>query len=652
MESIRLELERFEWRGIEREREFSDRIRDLGGVPGQRAPAHLSRAGNGSSDAEDSLHPAAPALAAPAPVGAEEEATEAVTEVAGPEVGSDPGLRPPCGLQCIGAAAAAATMTTAAAARAATAATQHGGARAGLAIEDRCPGPATGAGYDDMGPAGGGPGPDQAGPGSGAGASSIAACTAGADGPQLPPPRPRAGNPVERLTVRLLDTYQGINDRYSANPQKSCNGGFDDEKGDGGSGVDVSGPISAAVSGRGTAPAASAHCSESGPSCAGPRSESAASSRAEAAAAGSGPAATTTAPAIPPPAMADRADSGPAGATPPPEAPRPFAGEVGAAAKWWATRMRQDGLSPEGVAAFEQALRAGMEARCDGHWYPLEPWRGSAHRSVVNDQTIDPLLAAAAAAAGIRDAAARLPRAVLWINPGGWRVKVERDPPAVLSVVDRQALGSQAEAGGGGRQPTKSGGGGACGGAQEGRCCAGFQGGPGQAGRGGAPGEGTAGMPGQQCPGGHAGQGEEATAARGQGKAEAGVQMTGQAAGWQHAAGNMQAPGGGDAAAAPAAAAAPLALPPSSMSKDQLMRMLVNAPRAQATQILGERLYALIHPSQGPLAGKITGMLLQGLDSSELVVLVDDHGALQSKIREALAALEAHFGPAYLARAY
>jgi len=62
----------------------------------------------------------------------------------------------------------------------------------------------------------------------------------------------------------------------------------------------------------------------------------------------------------------------------------------------------------------------------------------------------------------------------------------------------------------------------------------------------------------------------------------------------------------------------------------------------EVKQILGERLYALIQVEQGSLAGKITGMLLEGLDNSELVALIDDQVALQSKIQEALAALEAH----------
>ena len=125
-------------------------------------------------------------------------------------------------------------------------------------------------------------------------------------------------------------------------------------------------------------------------------------------------------------------------------------------------------------------------------------------------------------------------------------------------------------------------------------------------------------------------------APRQQGNKQGGVVLTGQNLQRQPTPAAAPAP----AAAAPAAEAA--AIPPSSMTKDQLMQMLVNAPRAQAKQILGERLYALIQPEQPQLAGKITGMLLEGLDNSELVALVDDHGALRGKIQEALQALEAH----------
>jgi polyadenylate-binding protein len=121
---------------------------------------------------------------------------------------------------------------------------------------------------------------------------------------------------------------------------------------------------------------------------------------------------------------------------------------------------------------------------------------------------------------------------------------------------------------------------------------------------------------------------------------KAGVQMTGQARNMPQ----QMPPQPQGAVPAPGGAPAPTNIPPSSMSKEQLMAMLVNAPPPQAKQILGERLYALIQQDQSHahLAGKITGMLLEGLDNTELVALIDDHNALRAKIQEAIAALEAH----------
>ena len=73
-----------------------------------------------------------------------------------------------------------------------------------------------------------------------------------------------------------------------------------------------------------------------------------------------------------------------------------------------------------------------------------------------------------------------------------------------------------------------------------------------------------------------------------------------------------------------------------SMNKEQLMQLLEDAPPAQAKQILGDYLYRPIAKQQGSRADKITGMLLEGLDKSELVELIDDEAALQSQIVEAL----------------
>jgi polyadenylate-binding protein len=60
--------------------------------------------------------------------------------------------------------------------------------------------------------------------------------------------------------------------------------------------------------------------------------------------------------------------------------------------------------------------------------------------------------------------------------------------------------------------------------------------------------------------------------------------------------------------------------------------------------LIGERLYPLIAKLRPDLAPKITGMLLE-MDNSELLMLLDDAGALGSKVDEAISVLNAHRGP-------
>jgi polyadenylate-binding protein len=68
---------------------------------------------------------------------------------------------------------------------------------------------------------------------------------------------------------------------------------------------------------------------------------------------------------------------------------------------------------------------------------------------------------------------------------------------------------------------------------------------------------------------------------------------------------------------------------------------LAAAPPEAQKQMLGERLYPLINAQQPEFAGKITGMLLE-MDNGELLNLLEDHKALDSKINEAMEVLKAH----------
>lgn len=69
--------------------------------------------------------------------------------------------------------------------------------------------------------------------------------------------------------------------------------------------------------------------------------------------------------------------------------------------------------------------------------------------------------------------------------------------------------------------------------------------------------------------------------------------------------------------------------------------MLAEAPPQEQKQMLGERLFPLIHNMYPDLAGKITGMLLE-IDNSELLHMLESRESLKAKVEEAVAVLQAH----------
>eukprot|EP00298_Acanthocystis_sp_HF-20_P005455 c15615_g1_i1.p1 GENE.c15615_g1_i1~~c15615_g1_i1.p1 ORF type:complete len:575 (-),score=150.09 c15615_g1_i1:110-1834(-) len=83
-------------------------------------------------------------------------------------------------------------------------------------------------------------------------------------------------------------------------------------------------------------------------------------------------------------------------------------------------------------------------------------------------------------------------------------------------------------------------------------------------------------------------------------------------------------------------------VPASSQQGKDLASILAseNSPEKQKN-ILGERLFPLIHKEHPQLAGKITGMLLE-MDVSEILNLLENQVERQSKIREALEVLNTH----------
>ncbi|GFT95244.1 polyadenylate-binding protein 1 [Nephila pilipes] len=76
--------------------------------------------------------------------------------------------------------------------------------------------------------------------------------------------------------------------------------------------------------------------------------------------------------------------------------------------------------------------------------------------------------------------------------------------------------------------------------------------------------------------------------------------------------------------------------------------MLADANAQEQKQMLGERLFPVIHRWYPDMAGKITGMLLE-IDNSELLHMLEHHESLKAKVEEAVAVLQAHHAKETLA---
>jgi hypothetical protein len=105
--------------------------------------------------------------------------------------------------------------------------------------------------------------------------------------------------------------------------------------------------------------------------------------------------------------------------------------ECRAATEWWAYQLQQlkhKPLAKSTATMFHERLFAQLHAKCTNAWYPDEPMRGSAYRSLSFDAVADPMLVRCALEAGISaielsDRLAHTRGTVMFINPGEVRVR-------------------------------------------------------------------------------------------------------------------------------------------------------------------------------------------------------------------------------------
>lgn len=98
------------------------------------------------------------------------------------------------------------------------------------------------------------------------------------------------------------------------------------------------------------------------------------------------------------------------------------------------------------------------------------------------------------------------------------------------------------------------------------------------------------------------------------------------------------------AASVPKTTASPLPQPiaiDAAIKQPLTATALARYPPQEQKMMLGERLFALIHPRCPDRAGKVTGMLLE-MDNAELLSMLENQAALNAKIEAAEVVLQAH----------
>ena len=101
--------------------------------------------------------------------------------------------------------------------------------------------------------------------------------------------------------------------------------------------------------------------------------------------------------------------------------------ELEAAAKYWVSQLRASDLKDDQGDRFRENIKTTFREKFKDHWYPNQPERGQAYRSISIDRGVaDPLLDEAARAADINDFRRRLPAdmdMIMWVDPGNVSVR-------------------------------------------------------------------------------------------------------------------------------------------------------------------------------------------------------------------------------------